>query len=73
MFRSPTRSTSITNLSDILDIQFDMFLFKMHFLCKGGMWFPRGRCQWSSFFQHLIDLFERETFGFGDEEKGKDE
>ncbi len=37
------------------------------------MWSPLGRRSWSGLLQHSVNLLEREPFGFGDEEVGKQE
>ncbi len=35
------------------------------------MWYPSGGCARDALLQHLVDLFERESLGLGNEEVGK--
>lgn len=37
------------------------------------MWYPSPGCARGALLQHLVDLFERETLGFGNEEVGEGE
>lgn len=46
------------------------FLSHAHLGCKGGMCPPFARVPGGCLLQHPIDLFQRETFGFGNEEVG---
>lgn len=48
-------------------------LRKTHLRGKGRVWHPLARIPSIRLFQHTIDLFERQTLGFRNEEVGVDE
>ena len=47
------------------DIQSQTFVGETHLLGKSGVRLPGGGIAGVSLFHHLVDLLERETFGFG--------
>ena len=51
----------------------DLLLSEMHFLSEGGVGLPFGRGAWAALFQHLVDLFEGQTLGFGNKEVDEEE
>ena len=48
-------------------------LRKTHISGESAVRHPGSRCTGCSLLQHAVDLFERETFGFGNENVGVDE
>jgi hypothetical protein len=48
-----------------------MLIGEIHFASKGAVWLPHARGAGRALLQHLVDLLESETFGFGDEEVGE--
>lgn len=58
---------------DILRLRSDAqtLLCQAHLTCEGGVWYPCGAVPSIDFLHHLINLLERQTLGFGNEEVGE--
>lgn len=61
----------VSTSRDIIDG--DTLLVETHVSSEGGVGHPFGGCPGSGLLEHLVDLFEGETLGFGDEKEGEEE
>src|SRR6266536_602383 len=60
----------ISNLT-MLPMNRNPLLNETHLRSKSRVRNPFTRMTWANFFQHAVDLLERETFGFWDKEVGE--